>query len=308
MSAVHVKGLKEALVNLDWLIQLVKDKEDDKKIWLIGGYHSKSWQSAKDQIEKEFSTTGGKLKIVIAINALGMAVNYPDVRFIIHCLSPCTSLEGHIQQLGSAGTDGKQAHDITLSANKPLSECAKDVRELFKGKGCLRKGLFKFFDEAEKNSPVDDTQPTRLVNDIDRIEMNSALEEERSKISFHGGAISPLGIQKFHDFPDNLITEVLSKLSCIFTARQVLHLYSLKHARIIFELIQEFFNDIENFDEQIEALEGTERKLEQDTMFSQLLGVNIENDCGERTSSTDDLDDFFGDKGVDHLPELELTF
>eukprot|EP00794_Sanderia_malayensis_P010367 gene10367-11447_t len=268
MSAVHVKGLKEALVNLDWLIQLVKDK-------------------------------GGKLKIVIAINALGMAVNYPDVRFIIHCLSPCTSLEGHIQQLGRAGTDGKQAHDITLSANKPLSECAKDVRELFKGKGCLRKGLFKFFDEAEKNSPVDDTQPTRLVNDIDRIEMKSALEEERSKISFHGGAISPLGIQKLHGF---------MKLSCIFTARQVLHLYSLKPARIIFKLIQEFFNDIENFDEQIEALEGTERKLEQDTMFSQLLGVNIEIDCGERPSSTDDLDDFFGDKGVDHLPELELTF
>eukprot|EP00794_Sanderia_malayensis_P001169 gene1169-538_t len=148
MSAVHVKGLKEALVNLDWLIQLVKDKEDDKKIWLIGGYHSKSWQSAKDQIEKEFSITGGKLKIVIAINALGMAVNYPDVRFIIHCLSPCRSLEGHIQQLGRAGTDGKQAHDITLSANKPLSECAKDVRELFKGKGCLRKGLFKFFDQG----------------------------------------------------------------------------------------------------------------------------------------------------------------
>ena len=184
MLSVNVKGMEEALSKLDWIVESVKARgtqspktiifcnvvtdiahvlsylllklgesayvtENNQKVWLIGVYHSKSWPTCKEHIESEFSVSGGgSVRVILARTALGMGVNYPDVTNIVHFLSPSRILEGHIQQLGRAGRNGKQAYDITIYANRKPFRVRSDIRDIFKKKQCLRKGLLHHFDEA----------------------------------------------------------------------------------------------------------------------------------------------------------------
>ena len=50
--------------------------------------------SSKQHIEGEFSVDGGgNVRVILATTALDMGVNYPDVKYIIHFLSPAQTLE-----------------------------------------------------------------------------------------------------------------------------------------------------------------------------------------------------------------------
>ena len=44
-----------------------------------------------------FKANAGNVRIVLASSALGMGVNFPDVRFVIH-LGPPLSIVDHVQQ------------------------------------------------------------------------------------------------------------------------------------------------------------------------------------------------------------------
>ena len=176
MLSVNVKGMEEILSKLDWIVESVKARgtqspktimfcnvmtdiahvlsylllklgesayvtEDNRKVWLIGVYHSKSWPTYKEHIESEFSVSGwGSIRVILAATAFGMGVNCPDVINIVHFLFPSKTLEGHIQQLGRAGRNGKQVYDITIYANRNLSECESDIRD-FQEEAVFKKGF-----------------------------------------------------------------------------------------------------------------------------------------------------------------------
>ena len=313
---------------------------DGKKTWLIGIYRSKSWPVSKEHIEGEFSKLGGGIiKIIIATTALSMGVNYPDIRHIIHFLSLARTLEGHIQQLGRAGRDGEPSYDITIYGNKPLSECEADIKKIFKEGQCLRKGLFQHFDEnveslAPKHSccsvcahacnclpvcktvnpfskesagddeEVHNTVRTRSVTAAAKQEMRVALESEQNQLSSFEGELSIFGTQSLHGFSDGLIDEVVKNLHLLFSSNdvtQLLPIYNVKHARIVLELVQEFFNDIEDFEQQIESLEEGERKFDTElelTSFIQMMSVDIglpetdsDADKGSSSEEEDTVDD-----------------
>lgn len=57
--------------------------ESNGKVSLIGVYHSKTWDKEKQQIEEDFKADGLK-RVVIATCALGMGINFPHVRYVIH--------------------------------------------------------------------------------------------------------------------------------------------------------------------------------------------------------------------------------
>ena len=81
---------------LSYLLLVLKEKaftEDSngKKKALLGVYHAKSWDSQKVSIEDDFKSDGIQ-RVVIATCALGMGINFPQVRSTSkHCGSNATS-------------------------------------------------------------------------------------------------------------------------------------------------------------------------------------------------------------------------
>ena len=66
---------------------MLKEKasiEDDsrKRTCLLGVYHDELWESQKVCIEEDFKKDGIK-RIVIAICALGMGINFPRVQYVV---------------------------------------------------------------------------------------------------------------------------------------------------------------------------------------------------------------------------------
>ena len=210
-----------------------------------------------------------------------MGVNYPDVRYVINFGSPGRSLEGHIQQLGRGGRDGLQAHNFIIVLGRGLSDCEPEIRKIFREEStCIRVNLFKHFDEDtaaiepkhlccshctescmcagtrcsyeipifEMSTEKSLVAPTvkRVVTEIDKQEMMTALQSEKDKLTFFEGGESVSGAETLHGFSDELIAGVIQNLSYIDSSKDIctlLPIFDIHHARIILELINEFLID-----------------------------------------------------------------
>jgi superfamily II DNA helicase RecQ len=64
----------------------------------------------------------GTVKILVATSALGLRIDCPHIRFMIH-QGQNLSMVYFIQESGLAGPDGKEAPSIVFSSEKVRSEC-----------------------------------------------------------------------------------------------------------------------------------------------------------------------------------------
>jgi ATP-dependent DNA helicase RecQ len=94
---------------------------------IIGIYHSLTLEKYKERVVKSFKGDGKK-RVVIASTALCMAINFPDVRYIIHWGPPRNLLDYH-QQSGRAGRDGKPANIIIVYYGQQTSFCEQNVKD-----------------------------------------------------------------------------------------------------------------------------------------------------------------------------------
>eukprot|EP00112_Aurelia_sp_Birch-Aquarium-sp1_P006127 Seg1684.3 transcript_id=Seg1684.3/GoldUCD/mRNA.D3Y31 product="ATP-dependent DNA helicase RecQ" protein_id=Seg1684.3/GoldUCD/D3Y31 len=224
---------------------------DGKKIWLLAVYHSQTWDATKSFINEDFRIADrSSVRIVIATTSLSMGVNFSDVRYIIHFQAPARSLENHVQQLGRAGRDGNPAHDVSLICKTQLKNCGKDIQKIFKDSdSCLRLDLP--FEKEVKNDTATNTTPTpsssakctrtRLVTEEDEDEMRKALTEEQNRCTLAEGGVTIFGSDTLHGFSVLLIEEVIKNLASLFSSQDILELLpvcSVKHARVIMELVQ----------------------------------------------------------------------
>lgn len=67
-------------------------------------------------------------KTVIATTALGMGVNFLDVKYIVHA-DPERSLVDYNQAAGRAGRNGQCTHDIVIYHGNQLAQCSLEVKE-----------------------------------------------------------------------------------------------------------------------------------------------------------------------------------
>eukprot|EP00112_Aurelia_sp_Birch-Aquarium-sp1_P006485 Seg1716.4 transcript_id=Seg1716.4/GoldUCD/mRNA.D3Y31 product="putative Werner syndrome ATP-dependent helicase 1" protein_id=Seg1716.4/GoldUCD/D3Y31 len=220
-----------------------------------------------------------------------MGVDYPDVRNIVHFGSPSRTLEGHIQELGRGGRDGKQSHDLVISTGVGLSNCESDMRKLFKDESCYRLNLFKHFDtdvspllikhlccsQCSKSCECDGTTSKkcsydvpkfekmtdacpkveehpvkRTVKDVDRKEMKAALEVERNRLTILEGGSSD--IENF----ENEIEELCDAEECTEETRE------------LFTLMQEFYENDEELQE-FSDLKSVDDELDDSCVESALL-------------------------------------
>ncbi|MBE7411866.1 MAG: ATP-dependent DNA helicase [Leptospiraceae bacterium] len=84
----------------------------------VGKYHAGRSATARENMQNSYFT--GKVNILIATNAFGMGVDYPDIRLVVHYQTP-SSLEHYFQESGRAGRDGKNSECVLFFQNKDVS-------------------------------------------------------------------------------------------------------------------------------------------------------------------------------------------
>ncbi|KAM7434696.1 3 flap structured DNA binding [Porites harrisoni] len=119
---------------------------------LVGIYHSMTLPKYKSRVSHSFKDNVGQVRIVIATSALSMGVNFPDVRYVIH-IGPARSVADHIQEAGRAGRDGASAHNVVLYHGNQLAHYEEDIKQFARSGSCVRKALFKDFDDVPSNNP-----------------------------------------------------------------------------------------------------------------------------------------------------------
>ena len=84
--------------------------------------------AAKTRTERQESWTKNQTRIMVATNAVGMGMDKPDVKLVVHLELPAT-IEAYFQEAGRAGRDGNQAYAF-LIANKTDVKKQQDLLKL----------------------------------------------------------------------------------------------------------------------------------------------------------------------------------
>lgn len=241
---------------------------------IIGIFHSMTLNKYKERVMVSFKVNSGNVRIVLASSALGMGVNFPDVRYVIH-MGPARSIVDHVQQSGRAGRDGQQAYNVVITSGQKLAQCETAIKNFARAKDCLRKALMQPLDvPIESVSPlhnccsncktlcrcndedcscedppfakcVKESQPreTRVISKEDKLLLEEALKEFQSY--FNNGTTTLLG--STHAFTDELIAEIVSNAPSIFNLDDIistLPVFSTAQARFVLGIFQDIFGDI----------------------------------------------------------------
>ena len=91
---------------------------------LFAQFHAPQTKAMKDQILTELASPISKARVIFATVVMGMGVNIPEIRHIIH-VGPPRSIREYFQETGRAGRDGKPAtatlyyNNVDIAKNKP---------------------------------------------------------------------------------------------------------------------------------------------------------------------------------------------
>ena len=142
--AYAYRYLQEALKEKQYVGQPIDENR------LVGMYHTSTSQYMKAHVISQLAQPDSKVRFVIATVALGMGLDSPAIRKVIHFGSP-TSIEKYLQETGRAGRDGQLSKAVLyynrtdLRANRP-GQTVSMANYCKATNGCLRQILLQALD------------------------------------------------------------------------------------------------------------------------------------------------------------------
>ncbi|XP_060599722.1 ATP-dependent DNA helicase RecQ-like [Ruditapes philippinarum] len=126
---------------------------------LFAQYHTNYTEKMKKFIVQELGKEKPKMRVVFATVALGMGLNAPHIRVVIH-YKPPTSIEKYFQETGRAGRDGLPSKAILYYNNTDIRKnrpgIQQNIIEYCKNdSNCLREVMLKTF-AVKKSENIED--------------------------------------------------------------------------------------------------------------------------------------------------------
>lgn len=132
-TIVFCRSINDIPVVLSYLLKKLghlayKDENKSKRECLFEVCHSYSPSELKERVRKSLKNDDGPIRVVIAISARSLGVNFKDMRYVIH-YGPAPDLRSPLQE---AGRDSKEAHNIMFYNGQQLRLCNKKIKACFK--------------------------------------------------------------------------------------------------------------------------------------------------------------------------------
>ena len=116
---------------------------------LFAQFHAAQTTQMKNGILQQMCSAKSIVRVIFATIAIGMGVDVPNIRHIIH-ISPPGTVKQYFQETGRAGRDGKPACAILYYSNRDIGKnrpgMEDSMRSFCKNDTCLRKELLKSLD------------------------------------------------------------------------------------------------------------------------------------------------------------------
>lgn len=163
-------------------------------------YNGRLDAESRKRIEADF--INNKYDCVVSTNALGMGIDKPDIRFIIHTQIPQSPVH-YYQEVGRAGRDGEKAFAILLynpETDKDLPrsfiEGSKPSPSMYESVIRITKKELLGRNEIIKTANLKMTQVGVILADL--VDQNILYEQEgRPKKYFYNPDAPPLDLEKF---------------------------------------------------------------------------------------------------------------
>ena len=198
-------------------------------------YHAGLDDATKDIRQHRWQSGGSR--VMVATNAIGMRIDKPDVRIVIHMDLP-DSIEAYFQEAGRAGRDGQKAYAVILYAKAdkttlhkripdtfPEKEYIKDVYEHLQyyyqmamgdGLDCVREFNIEDFCRKFKYFPVPVDSALKILTQAGYLEYTGE-QDNTSRLLFTIRRDELYRLREMGDDMDKLIQTVLRSYTGVFT-------------------------------------------------------------------------------------------